>query len=409
MSSDRGPAGIGRSTAGRYDVLVDLTALDTPSRFRGIGRYTAGLAAGLAELAAEGRTGIRLAGLIRNGFGRRPATDPTLRYRGDPSLRPSELQYLRWKMTRRLAMGTQAARAGARLLHLIDPKGTPWDRRVPRIVTCHDLIPLVMHREYRGRLPGLRPVQRLREWIRYRGACRLIAVSEATRRDMVVHLGLDPARVDVVHHGIDHTRFTAAREPSDLGRVRDLLGSSDPYVLYVGGGDRRKRLDVLVRGYARSGCSREVQLVVTGALSPPCRRRLERDAHAAGVRSRVLFTGFVADELIPALYRSCVAAVFPSVYEGFGLPVLEAMACGAATAACSETSVPEVAGEAVLSVRADDEDAWADAVRRLVGDAALRRELSRRGAARARMFSWRRCALETLACYRRALAEIGTE
>jgi glycosyltransferase involved in cell wall biosynthesis len=119
----------------------------------------------------------------------------------------------------------------------------------------------------------------------------------------------------------------------------------------------------------------------------------------------VVFTGFVADGFVPALYRSCLAVVFPSVYEGFGLPVLEALACGAPTVTTGATAMPEVAGDAGLTVPADDEDALADAIARLVDDAGLRRRLSEGGPAQARRFTWRRCATETLACYRRALAE----
>ncbi len=393
------------AAGGGWDVLIDLTALDTPSRFRGIGRYTAGLAGGLAELAAEGRLGLRVAGLTRNGFDRRPPVDPTLGYRGDPGLRPSEGQYLRWKMVRRLAMGTQAARAGARLLHIIDPKGTPWDPRVPRIVTCHDLIPLVLYREYRGPIPGTRTAQRLRELARYGSARRLIAVSEATRRDLVHQLGLSSARVDVIHHGVDHARFTCRREVGEVERVAALLGRDDPFLLHVGAGDRRKRLELLVRAFALSRRSREALLVLAGPLTQSRRRCLEHEARRTGVFARVVFAGFVADGLVPALYRSCLAVVFPSVYEGFGLPVLEAMGCGAPTVTTGATAMPEVAGDAGLTVPADNADALADAIARLVDDAGLRRRLSEGGPAQARRFTWRRCAAETLACYRRALAE----
>lgn len=393
------------AAGGGWDVLIDLTALDTPSRFRGIGRYTAGLAGGLAELAAEGRLGLRVAGLTRNGFDRRPPVDPTLGYRGDPGLRPSEGQYRRWKMARRLAMGTQAARAGARLLHLIDPIGTPWDPQVSRILTCHDLIPLVLHREYLGAIPGARSGRWARDWVRYRSAVRIIAISEATRRDLVAHLGVDPARVDVVHHGVDHNRFSCRPEEGDSERVRALLRRDDPFLLYVGAGDRRKRLPLLVRAFARSGRSREALLVLAGTLTPAQRRALELEARACGVPARVVFTGFVADGFVPALYRSCLAVVFPSVYEGFGLPVLEALACGAPTVTTAATAMPEVAGDAGLTVPADNEGALADAIARLVDDAGLRRRLSEGGPAHARRFTWRRCAAETLACYRRALAE----
>jgi glycosyltransferase involved in cell wall biosynthesis len=306
-----------------------------------------------------------------------------------------------------MAMGTLAAGAGARLLHITDPKGTPWDSRVPRIVTCHDLIPLVLHREYLCAFPGVRAAQRAFDFVRYRSAVRLIAVSEATRRDVVTHLGVDPARVDVVHHGVDHQRFSCHAEEGEAERVKAVLGVSDPFLLYVGGGDRRKRLRLLIRAYARAQRTKDVLLVIAGALTRQQRKVLAGEARAAGVVSRVIFPGFVEERLVPALYRTCLGHVFPSVYEGFGLSVLEAMSCGAPTMTTLEASLAEVAGVAGLSVPADDEDALADALRRLVDDSDLRRDLSVRGPVWARHFTWRRCAAETLECYRKALEELG--
>jgi glycosyltransferase involved in cell wall biosynthesis len=387
----------------RPDVLIDMTPLDTPSRFRGIGRYTACLAQGFTDLVEEGILDLRVEGFIRNGFGWRPQTDPTLRYSGDRGLRTSPWQYKCYKMARRLTMGSLAAGTGARLLHLTDPKGTPWDSRVPRIVTCHDLIPLVLHREYLGSIPGARATQFVCDFARYRSAVRLIAVSEATRRDLVTHLDVDPDRVDVVYHGVDRKRFNSQAWEGESERVQAALGVSDPFLLYLGGGDQRKRLPLLVRAYARSRRIKEARLVIAGPLSRTQLRILAKEAQASGVFQRVLFPGFVEDPFVPALYRTCLGHVFPSIYEGFGLPVLEAMSCGAPTVTTMETSLAEVAGDASLSVPADDEEALAEAIRRLVDDSALRHELSIRGPEWAARFTWRRCAAETLKCYRKAL------
>jgi len=394
---------LGKEYRRRPDVLIDLTPLDTPSRFRGIGRYVAGLASGLAELTEKAGAGLRVEGMVRTGLGFRPLTDPTLRYPGNPELRPSEWQYWRYKIARRLWMGTLAAGTGARLLHLTDPIGTPFDPRVPRILTCHDLIPLVLHREYLGPLPGARSARLVRDFVRYRSAYRLIAISEATQRDLVDRLGVDPARVDVVYHGLDHARFNRSGEVGEAGRVRSAIGVKDPFLLYVGAGDRRKRLSLLIRAYARSGRTREAALVIAGKQTPHQRKQLMQEARRAGVAKRVIFPGFVEDGLIPALYRTCLGYVFPSVYEGFGLPVLEALGCGAPTVTTLETSLAEVAGDAALGVPADDADALAEALRRLIDDSGLRSELSNRGPVRARDFTWRRCAAETLNCYRAAL------
>jgi glycosyltransferase involved in cell wall biosynthesis len=211
--------------------------------------------------------------------------------------------------------------------------------------------------------------------------------------------------VDVVYHGVDPKRFNYHAEEGEAEWVKAAIGVSDPFLLYLGGGDRRKRLPLLIRAYARAQRTRDVVLVIAGALTRHQRKVLAGEARAAGVSSRVIFPGFVADRLVPALYRACLGHVFPSIYEGFGLPVLEAMSCGAPTVTTLETSLAEVAGEAALGVPADDEAALAGAIRRLVDDSALRRELSVRGPAWAAHFTWRRCADETLTCYRKALEE----
>lgn len=390
------------------DVLIDLTAMDTPSRFRGIGRYTLSLAGAMAEMAAEGCLDLCIEGLVRYGPGPAgPLTDPTLGYSGNPDLRPSDWQYYRYKMMRRLSMGTLAARTGARLLHVLDPKGTPWDSRVPRIVTCHDLIPLILHEDYLTRIPGLRAIQLLRDRIRYHSANRLIAISESTRRDAIALLGIDPNRVDVVYHGVDHERFNRRGEEGELERVEAALGVHGPFLLYIGGADSRKRLELLIRAYAGARRTRDAALVIAGMQSRRRRKKLESAAAAAGVSSRVIFAGFVDDKLVPALYRTCLGHVFPSVYEGFGLPVLEGMSCGAPTITTLETALGEVVADAGLIVPADDEDALAEAIRRLIDDSGLRRDLAARGVAGAARFTWRRCAARTVECYRRALEEVS--
>jgi len=389
------------------DVLLDLTPLDTPSRYRGIGRYVRGLARALAALPATPQPGLTVAGLIRSRPGRGPLVAPTLRYAGDPARPPGWLDYATYLAGRRVALGTLAHSAGARLLHLTDPRGTLLDGRTPRLVTCHDLIPLLFPEEYLAPLPGASLLQRLRDLARYRLPHRILAVSEATRQDLVARLGLSPDAIDVVHHGVDHERFRpspgGAAEPAEAARIAGLLGSAEPFLLYVGSGAPRKNLPLLVQAFSASGRAREVRLVLAGRLRARQRLPIERAVRETGLGERVLFAGFVAEDDIPALYRRCLAHVFPSSYEGFGLPVLEAMACGAPTVTTPASSLPEVAGEAALLVPARERAPLAAAIRRLVDEPALRQELRTRGLDQAARFTWERCARETLAVYRRTL------
>jgi glycosyltransferase involved in cell wall biosynthesis len=385
------------------DVLVDMTALNTPSRERGIGRYVQGLCRALAESPDAG--GLSLAGLVRHRGPVRGAVDPSLQFAGDPSIVVGTMQYQRHKLERRLFLGTLARRTGARLLHLPDPPGTPLDMRLPRIVTCHDLIPLVLARDYLPRVPGARALQWARDFARYRTARRVIAISEATRRDLVRYLGISPDRVDVVHSGVDHDRFSAVVVDGERERVVERLGFDAPFLLCLGASDVRKNLPLLVRAYGRSRVASDVQLVFAGPISPRQRAGLEHAVRQSGVEGRVHILGYIADALLVGLFRHCLAYVFPSSYEGFGLPILEAMACGAPTLTSTLSALGEVAGDAALAVPALNEESLSDAIQRIVSDGALRSSLRERGLSHVQAFTWERCARQTLACYARALGE----
>jgi glycosyltransferase involved in cell wall biosynthesis len=396
------------------DVLVDMTALNTGSRERGIGRYVRSLCLALAARQDwlhkyPGLPGsqLRISGLTRH-FGKSVgAEDPTLLFAGDYSIKTSSLRYQRHKLERRLFMGGLLQRLDARLVHLPDPPGTPFDRRKRRIVTCHDLIPLVLAKHYLSPLPGARWLQRERDCARYKSAARVIAISEATRRDLIEQLDIPPDRIDVVHHGVDHERFSPEAAPDEREQLQRSLELPGPYLLYLGAGDVRKNLPLLVRAYAASGVAADVSLVFAGPLSQRERERLQQEASAGGVSERVRLLGYTDERHIAPLYRQCLAHVFPSSYEGFGLTVLEAMACGAPTLTTALSSLGEVAGDAALTLTELELEPFANALQRLVSDAELRAELRARGLAHVRQFTWERCAAHTLACYQRALDEGG--
>jgi glycosyltransferase involved in cell wall biosynthesis len=394
------------------DVLVDMTALNTGSRERGIGRYVRSLCLALAARESwlgryPGLPGAQLSvsGLVRH-FGKSDgAQDPTLLFAGDYSIKTSSLRYQRHKIERRLLMGGLLKRMHSRLVHLPDPPGTPFDRGQRRIVTCHDLIPLVLAKDYLSPLPGSRLLQRERDKARYKSAARVIAISHATRRDLIEQLGIVPERIDVVHHGVDHDRFSPDGAPDELRQLRESLKISDAYLLYLGAGDKRKNLPLLVRAYARSGVAKDVSLVLAGPLSKRERERLKREASLGGVADRVQLLGYTDEKFVAPLYRHCLAHVFPSSYEGFGLTVLEGMACGAPTLTTAFSSLGEVAGDAALTLRELEEEPFALELSRLVSDAQLRADLRRRGLSHVQAFTWERCAAETLGCYQRALDE----
>jgi glycosyltransferase involved in cell wall biosynthesis len=395
------------------DVVVDMTALNTGNRERGIGRYVRSLCGALATRASWlgkypqlAGAELQIAGLVRHFGQAEAALDPTLRFAGDAELATSGLRDQRHKLERRLLMGSLLSRLPARLVHLPNPPGTPFDRRRPRVVTCHDLIPLVLAKDYLSPLPGSRLLQRERDKARYKTAARVIAISQATRRDLIEQLDISPERIDVVHHGLDHARFKPHAAGDESTLLREDLGIAEPYLLYLGAGDVRKNLPLLVRAYARSGVARDVSLIVAGPLSKRQREQLRSQAEQSGVAERVRLLGYTDEKYIAPLYRHCQGHVFPSSYEGFGLTVLEAMACGAPTLTTAFSSLGEVAGDAALTLKELSEESMAHELQRLVSDRELRAELRRRGLLHVQAFTWERCAAQTLGCYQRALDEV---
>jgi glycosyltransferase involved in cell wall biosynthesis len=393
------------------DVLVDMTALDTPSRERGIGRYVKSLCRALAEReewseSELGGSALAIAGLTRHRGALAGAVDDSLQFAGNARIRINIWQYQRHKLERRLFLGGLARRIGPKLLHLPDPPGTPIDMRQPRIVTCHDLIPLVLAKQYLAPLPGARTLQWARDCARYRTAQRVIAISQATRKDLIEYVGVAPERIDVVHSGVDHERFSALPVRGEREWLRERLGFDAPFLLCLGASDVRKNLPLLVRAFGQSGVARDLKLLFAGPISARQRARLEKAVSECGVQGRVHIMGYIEDALLVALYRNCLGYVFPSSYEGFGLPILEAMACGAPTLTSTLSSLGEITGDAALTVPAIELELLAGGIARLASDEALRAALRERGLEHVKAFTWKRCAVQTVACYRRTLQEL---
>ncbi len=181
--------------------------------------------------------------------------------------------------------------------------------------------------------------------------------------------------------------------------MRRQFALPDEYILYFGSNKPHKNLVTLVEAYATMAAETGARLVIAGywdAAYPESRRRAE----ALGLGERVRFLGPVDEADAPALYSGATCFVFPSRYEGFGLPVLEAMACGAAVACSNTSSLPQVGGDAALYFAPEDIDGLAHALRRLISDPVLRQTLAQKGLEQARRFSWSRTATQTLEVYR---------
>lgn len=283
-----------------------------------------------------------------------------------------------------------------------------WVRRYPNLRafgTVYDLIPL-RHPEFF--LP--QPIRHARwQAASFTPEDWALCISESTRRDLLAHSHCDPARALVVPLAADG-RFHPVGDPAVLAaaRARYNIPAEAPYFLSVCTLEPRKNLDAVIRAFVAAVRARhvgpETRLVLVGDLGWMTEKILAAHAASGEARERIVFTGFVADEDLAALYAGARAFLYLSLYEGFGLPPLEAMACGVPVVTSDNSSLPEVVGDAGIMLDARDGDGLAETLGRLDADADLRTGLAARSLARAAGFSWTRFIDATLAAYRLALA-----
>jgi glycosyltransferase involved in cell wall biosynthesis len=290
------------------------------------------------------------------------------------------------------------------------PLGVPLRRRMRTVVTIHDMGYM---RFPESHTPSQRRELRLSTKWSARNAGRLIAISNTTRDDLVRYADAPPEKISVVHHGVS-PRFQPIEDPNLIASTQAKYGITPPYFLYVGTIQPRKNLARLLEAFASA--SRDWGLGIGSAVPNPqspipdpqlviagkhgwLTSEIERQStQLFGPDSpAVRFTGYIADADLPALLSGALAFVFPSLYEGFGMPLLEAMACGTPVLASATSALPEIAGDAALLIDPEDTAAIADGMARLASDAVLRDDLRARGLARAAQFTWERCATETLA------------
>ncbi len=275
---------------------------------------------------------------------------------------------------------------------------------VPLLATIPDIIPVLLP-EYRGG-PHVRAYMRLVSYAARRTG-QIITFSEHSRRDIAARLRIPLQRITPTLLAADE-RYTppAPGNPAPAEEVAQRYGIQGPFIYYVGGLDARKNVGTLVRAVAR--LRQQGRFAATLAIAG---QALGSDSRLFPDLDGLIDTLGVADvvrrirvpyEDGPLLYRACTAFAFPSTYEGFGLPPLEAMACGAPVVTSNASSLPEVVGNAALIVAPDDVAGWAAALGRLLNEATLRDDLRVRGLEQAARFSWRRVAEETLVIYERA-------
>jgi glycosyltransferase involved in cell wall biosynthesis len=283
--------------------------------------------------------------------------------------------------------------------HYVLPPLTPCRS----IVTIHDCIHLRFPQYLPNRLAYA--YARASLWIATHRSSRVLTVSEASKRDILKYFRVPAAKIDVIYNAIDE-RFGEAPDDEEVARVRERYQLNDPFVLYAGNIKPHKNLERLIEAFheLRKGDLEHVKLLIIGdEISKYA--SLRRAVHHYKLHKHVRFFGFVPDKTLAVLYRLASVFVFPSLYEGFGLPPLEAMASGTPVITSNVSSLPEVVGDAALLIDPYDASAIAAAMRQVLTEPALREDLRRRGLQRVRDFSWERSVRRVHEIYGEVLAE----
>jgi glycosyltransferase involved in cell wall biosynthesis len=280
--------------------------------------------------------------------------------------------------------------------HYVLPPLTPCRS----VVTIHDCI----HLRFPQYLPNKLGYAYARAslWVATHRSNRIMTVSEASKRDILRYFRVPESKIDVIYNAIDE-RFGEMPDEEEILRVRERYQLNDPFVLYAGNIKPHKNLERLIEAFhtLRRGELQHVKLLIIGDQISKY-ATLRRAVHRYKLHKHVRFFGFVPDRTLAVLYRLAGVFVFPSLYEGFGLPPLEAMASGTPVITSNVSSLPEVVGDAALLVDPYEPEAIADAMRRVLTDQQLRDDLVRKGLVRASGFSWDRSVRRVREIYEEA-------
>ena len=371
---------------------IAIYSVVAPGTQTGVGRQLHGLLAGLQQIDRDNDYTVY-------GDPRQPIPLAAPNFRPYP-VRASVDSRLRNHLFTAFALPLLAARQGMQVVHI--PNTMPLViRRRPAIVTIFDLTEYALPERVYGR--RRHAYRRLANRLAARRANTIITTSANTRADLLRYLDVPSAKIRVIYPGLDHDRFRPlALSPGRRARLNQTYGLTDRFLLYVGKIQPRKNLGRLLQAFGQLRRTYgDLHLVLAGRRGW-MHTDIDRAVERLDLAGAVHFTGFVADADLPALYNLAEMLVFPSLYEGFGFPVLEAMACGTPVVTSATSSLGEVAGDAAHCVNPSEAGEIAAAIETVLRDRDGREALVQKGFGRAREFTWQRCATETLACYQAA-------
>jgi glycosyltransferase involved in cell wall biosynthesis len=281
------------------------------------------------------------------------------------------------------------------------------DGRARTVITLYDLIPMLMRERYLEPNPFVNATYTARLGL-IRAAHQVLTISERTAIDAVELLGIPEERITVIESGVSGNlaSLVSSRGESEALLKKQVRRLRQSFILYVGGDDPRKNLEGMIEAYGLlpPGLREEFQLVIVCKMQKPRRKELTEYAESRGIKNRdLVLTGFVEDDVLAALYRSCALFVFPSLYEGAGLPVLEAMSCDAPVAASRTSSIPEILGDLEATFDPADSADIAVCLSTVLQSPGELDSLRERSRARVALYTWERVAKRTLEGYERAL------
>lgn len=353
----------------------------------GVGNYTARLLAAQLKLEPEREYLLYSNRPLEN---LEPALDRAKKV-------PGYLPYSRW-LWMQLKLPRIIAETKPDLFHFTNALA-PLRLDTPYVLSIYDAT-LFLYSKYhpRTRLLAIRLMLPLAA----RRAAAIITISESARRDLRQVLNIPPEKIHVVY-GAAPSNFAEVTSASTLGRIRQKYDLPEQFLLYVGTLEPRKNLSRLVRAFSRLKERGQSQKLVLAGPWGWSMNGFQEQITELGLNDSVQMLGYIPDEDLPGLYTLATAFVFPSLYEGFGLPPLEAMACGTPVLSSHNSSLAEICGDAAYLIDPLDEESILEGMYRVLTDSALREELGEFGRKRAAEFSWERAARETTAVYTKVL------
>jgi len=296
----------------------------------------------------------------------------------------------------------------ADIYHLMYPKLPEYVRRYGNLSifqTIHDIIP-ILYPQYCSD-GSARLIKKHIEWLSRKDF--LLCVSHSAKNDLLNYSNkFDPERVFVIHLAASK-KFHLCEFPEEIRAVKAKykIPEDNRYILSVATFDPRKNLHLLIRSFAGLVASEKINdmfLVLVGCLGWGYEKIFQEIADNPEIKDRIIITGYVDDTDLSPLYTGALAFVYPSAYEGFGLPPLEAMQCGAPVITSNTSSLPEVVGDAGIMVEPNDVAGLSEAIRKVYGSESLRADMSRRSRERTKLFSWEKCVDQTVAAYKKAIS-----